>query len=355
MLLGLRQPSVEAEPFRDEYGLTLSGYAPIRDDAGAPVALLGVDLDAARVERIKRSVLGLTLLVFGGAALGLLGVGWLVGRRVRRPVARLIEAAHRVEGGDYAVRVTVPRQDEFRHLGESFNHMAVRLAERTIIRETFGRYVSEAVAQRLLSQPDALRLGGVLREVTVLVSDLRGYSTVSEQLAPAQVVALLNVYLGAMNEIIDQHEGCVIEYLGDGILAVFGAPNDLPDHAAQALRCALAMRQRLEGLNTTWEETEIGPLLRAAQVFPLQARVGLHSGSVVAGNLGSATRMKFAVTGDTVNVASRLEQLNRELETSVLHSAAVQERLPPELAALAVARGARQLRGRSQPVEVFSV
>ncbi len=175
---------------------------------------------------------------------------------------------------------------------------------------------------------------------------MRDYSTISEKLPPAEVVDLLNEYFGAMSEVIDRQGGCVIEFLGDAILAVFGAPGELPDHAERAVRAALQMQRRGAELNLAWERNGKASLWKERGIPALASRIGVHTGRVVAGNLGSKTRMKYAVIGDTVNAASRVEHLNNTLGTDLLFTEEVRIRLPPELVALARDAGEHPVKGR---------
>ena len=249
--------------------------------------------------------------------------------------------------------IKLARSDEFGLLGDHFNGMAEGLQEREVIRETLGRYVSEEVAEAVLASGESVHLGGEEREVTVLFSDLRGYSTLSEQLEASEIVAFINAYLTAMNEIIDAHLGCVIEYFGDAILAVFNAPNPLPNHAEQAVSCALEMRARFAELNTQWTETGMAELWRRNKLPDPSARIGIHTGPVVAGNLGAPTRMKYAVIGDAVNIAARLEQLNKALESDILVSQDVIDRLSDKLKDEAEDLGAHAVKGRQEEVKVY--
>jgi adenylate cyclase len=180
-----------------------------------------------------------------------------------------------------------------------------------------------------------------MRDVSVLFSDLRGYSTLSERLTPERVIEFMNVYFQAMQEVIERHRGVVLELLGDAILVVFGAPDKLTNHAESAIKCALAMRDRLERLNESLP-VELGN------------RIGIHTGQVVAGNIGGQTYMKYGVIGDVVNVAARLEQLNKKFETSVLVSEEVRRQLPEALREQGTDRGEVVLKGRARPQHVFS-
>ena len=355
MIAGLHQPIVEPEPVADAFGLTMAGYAPVRNSAGESVGVLGVDVKARRIEEIERSLLRTTAAIFAATAVLLGLVGWPVGRGVRSLLEQVIEATTAIASGKLRTRLTLERRDEFGVMGRHFDQMAAGLEDRELIRDVFGRYVSESVARTLLASGEARNLGGEEREVTVLFSDLRGYSTISEHLAPTQVVNLLNAYLGAMNVIIDEHGGCVIEFLGDAILAVFGAPVAQEDHPEAAVRCALAMQRRLVELNEEWEQSGLAQLWQAAGLERLAERIGVHTGRVVAGNLGSESRMKYAVIGDTVNVAARLEALNKLLRTEILISDEVRARLSEGLQWRAVAQGEHRVKGRDQVVAVFSL
>ena len=352
---GFEAPVVEDRPYADEFGLSLSGYAPVRDAANKVVALVGVDVNASRLDELQANILRATAALFGAALLMVTLASFAVARSIRNPLAAMISATALIASGKLETRLGLTRRDEFGVLGRHFDDMAAELAERQFIRETFGRYVSEDVARSLLARGKDLALGGEERVITIMFSDLRNYTAISEQLTPGQMVGMLNEYLCVMNEIIDRHRGCVIEFLGDAVLAVFGAPDYQADHADAATRCALAMRIGLEQLNQTWQTSDWAAQWRRAGITHIEQRIGIHTGPVVAGNLGSPTRMKYAVIGDSVNIASRLESLNKELETTILLSEDVRIRLPAELAERCQDRGDFMVKGRQKSLRVFSV
>ena len=188
-----------------------------------------------------------------------------------------------------------------------------------------------------------------------MFADLRGYSTVSERLTPTEAVELVNAYMTVMHEAVVAHGGSVIEYQGDGVLATFGAPVRRDDHAELGVRCALGIERRLRNLKSDLGTGRLGERLAEVGVTALESRVGLHTGTVVAGNLGSPAHMKYGVIGDAVNVSARLEALNKELNTRVLMSDKTYQRLPVELRNMARVQGVRQVKGRAQPVGVFSI
>lgn len=355
LIQGFSKESVETEPYADEFGLSLSGYAPIFDEAGRSVAIVGIDVHASRLDAIKREILQFVLVGFGLSVLLLGLVSMIVAHNVRAPLSRIIEAATAISRGRLDTRVKLRRHDELGVLSNQIDAMAQQLQQREFIRETFGRYVSEEVANALLTQPSALALGGEERVVTVLLSDLRGYATLSEQMPPGEVVRMLNEYFGEMQRIIDRHRGCVIEFLGDAILIVFGAPCYRPDHAERAVACAIDMRDRLIALNEEWEQGQIARYRKWGRGTLLAARMGIHSGTVIAGNLGSPSRMKYAVIGDTVNVAARLEELNKSFGSDILISHEVYAHLPEELISRIQDQGEHLIRGREHTVSVYSV
>lgn len=355
LLKGFAKTVVEDQPYQDEYGITLSAYSPLITSSGEKIGIVGVDVKSTRLEAMRKDV----LLVSGAIlalALGIIAlVSWVVARSIREPLVRLILGTGAVAQGNLDVRLRLRREDEFGLLGKYFDKMAEELKERQQIRDLFGRYLSEDVARSVLARNQNFELGGQEVMVTVLFCDLRDYTTISERLSPMQMVAMINEYLGVMNVIIDEHHGCVIEFLGDGILAVFGAPQAYPEHAEMAVRCAIAMRDALRQLNAQWEQEGMAERWKDMGISHIECRIGLHTGPVVAGNLGSKTRMKYAVIGDTVNVAARLEALNKEYDTTILMSDEVITRLPNDLRERSEKVGITVVKGRQQTVVSFSI
>lgn len=179
------------------------------------------------------------------------------------------------------------------------------------IRATFGRYLSEDIVTDILERPQGLELGGDLREVTIMMADIRGFSRLTEQLPPDRVVSLLNRYLGAMSEIILQHGGTIDEFLGDAILAVFGAPRRHDDDPERAARCALAMQSAMSGINAA---------NRRDALPELHVGIALNTGTVIAGNIGSERRSKYGFVGHAMNVTSRIEDATGRGEILVADS-----------------------------------
>ncbi len=355
MLKGFAAPAVENEPYTDQFGTTLSGYAPIYSSTGKSVGIVGADVHVSRLTILEHQVRNVVVLVFGIAVLLISLVSLAVAHSVRTPLSKIINAAAAVARGDYTTRIDLKRNDEFGLMSQHFNNMVHGLKDREFIRETFGRYMSHDLATAVLSTEKMPQLGGEERVVTVLFSDLRGYSTMAERLPPVAVVEMLNEYLGEMNVLIDKYHGCVIEFLGDAILAVFGAPSYQPDHSENAVRCAMEMRVRLAELNQRWSQSGLARYWKGKALENWGLRIGIHAGPVVAGNIGSPTRMKYTVIGDTVNVAARLENLNKTLKTDVLISDEVYDHLPDALVGQMKDQGQHQVKGREQSVSVYSL
>ncbi|EED32586.1 adenylate cyclase 1 (ATP pyrophosphate-lyase 1) [gamma proteobacterium NOR5-3] len=179
------------------------------------------------------------------------------------------------------------------------------------IRATFGRYLSDDIVTEILERPEGLELGGDLREVTIMMSDIRGFTTISEQLPPDRVVSMLNRYLGAMTDIIMEYGGTIDEFLGDAILAVFGAPRRHDDDPDRAARCALAMQAAMAEINTA---------NRNDGLPELEMGIALNTGNVIAGNIGSERRSKYGFVGHAMNVTSRIEDVARGGEILIAES-----------------------------------
>lgn len=216
--------------------------------------------------------------------------------------------------------------------------------QKKAIRTMFAQYMSETVISHLMAHPEKLKLGGERRRVTLFFSDLAGFTTLSERLAPETVVTLLNDYLSRMTEIILEEAGTVDKFEGDAIMAFWGAPLDQEDQATRACRAALRQQAALADLNQTFRDQGLPPLT---------IRIGLHTGEAIVGNLGSQKRFDYTVIGDTVNLASRLEGLNKFYGTTIMASEATVVECGDGVAFRELDLVA--VKGRETPVKVFEV
>jgi len=218
-------------------------------------------------------------------------------------------------------------------------------SEKRYLKRAFAHYVPPTVVDDLVADTDKLRLGGEKRELTVLFSDIRGFTTLSEAMAPEDLVKLMNEYFTVMTEKVFQQRGSLDKYIGDAIMALFGAPVAEPRHAACACRAAIEMVRALQPLRESW---------RARGIPSIDIGVGINTGPMVVGNMGSASRFNYTVVGDAVNLASRIEHLNKEYGTSILLSEYTYEPVKDEF------RAAREVdmvrvRGRAQPVRLYEL
>jgi class 3 adenylate cyclase len=224
------------------------------------------------------------------------------------------------------------------------------------VKEGFSRYLSPELVEAMLADPSRMELGGEERDVTVLFADVADYTRLSERLEPGEVIQILNRYYDTVGREILDRGGLIVAIEGDAVMAAFGAPLDAPDHPARAAHTALAMLEAVDRLNDRWRAD--GTLDRWCELGlePLAIRIGLHSGAVVAGNVGSASRIEYTLIGDTVNIASRIEGLNKRFETQVLLTADTARRLEdPELERALGDLGVHQVRGRQEPVHVYTL
>jgi adenylate cyclase len=216
--------------------------------------------------------------------------------------------------------------------------------KRQEIKRAFAHYISPAVLEEILADPAKLKLGGVKVEATILFSDIAGFTTISERNTPEVISKLLNKYMTAMTRIITSHNGTIDKFIGDGIMAFWGAPLADPKHALNACRAALAMQQRLPSLNQE---------LRELGLPEVSFRVGLNLGEVIVGNMGSQELFDYTVIGDPVNLAARLEGANKQFDTQILVSSFLYERVRERVEAAPLGR--ITVKGKTDSVEVYAL
>lgn len=267
------------------------------------------------------------LLVFsvGLTALAvLLGLGFAAAVTfvLVRNVRNLVRAAEAVEKGDLDTEVQVTTKDEVGKLGTSFNDMVGGLRMKERIKDTFGKYMDPRIVSKILENPDFAKLGGDRQEMTVMFIDLKGYTSISEKLPPTDLIEMLNIFLGNMSDAISAHHGVINDFLGDAVMAFWGPPFSQPDeHAAQACSAALEALDKFEEFRAD-VVTRLGD---KADDLDLDMRIGISSGMMVAGNIGSIASRKFSVIGDPVNLGARLEGANKNYGTRVMLSERTRE------------------------------
>ena len=232
-----------------------------------------------------------------------------IARRITRPVSALAEAAREIARGNYAVRTANAGRDEIAELSRAFDGMAQGLEERDRVRDVLGKVASSEVVKQLLDR--RIELGGQELDATVMFTDLRDFTALCEKLTPQQSLAFLNEFLTEISEVVEAHGGVVDKYVGDGVMALFGAPVTRPDDAQRAVEAAIEVRDRIERLR---------PRLAARGMPSPEIGIGLSTSRVVAGNVGSPSRLNYTVLGDGVNLGSRLEGLTKRYHVPIVVS-----------------------------------
>jgi adenylate cyclase len=251
----------------------------------------------ARVLLLLSSLRDNFLIIFiSGLVLALL-VAFFLSRNITKPLDSLIAATRQVDKGNLDVHVQVDTRDELGALADSFNDMVKDLKEKERVKGLFGRYLPKAVADKVMGQQGELQLGGEQKEVAILFSDIRGFTSISERMSPTELVAMLNDYYTRMIDVLFDNGGTLDKTIGDAIMAVFGAPVTDADAPFKAVKTALEMQQALQLFNAD---------RRAKGLEPFEIGIGVNTGVVVAGNLGSTKQFSYTVIGDEVNLASRM-------------------------------------------------
>ena len=226
-------------------------------------------------------------------------------------------------------------------------------ANRHLMQQTLKRYFGETLTEKILDNEGDIKGDNIW--VSISFTDISSYSTIIEHMSPEKAVKLLNEYFSAMHDVIEKHNGQIINYIGDSIMVVFGAPEKLEDHEILSVRCAIAMREKLNTLNQKWDENQFSRYWKNHGIESIKARTGIHTGSVIAGNIGSDRMLQYSTIGDTVNVASRLEQRNKEFSTDILLSHEIYTSLTKDLYDIAEYQGEISLKGRDTKTRVYSI
>ncbi len=300
-----------------------------------PLAAILTDLYSYEGERLRQEIVVDVASVIMGVALS----SFFIARSFLRPLNTLSAAMRGVSEGRLDIRAPVTSNDEIGAVTGQFNTMVEGLRERERIRETFGRYVDESVASTILErQNDA---NGEIRDATILFTDIAGFTTIAEYLAPHELVAALNDYLETVLEPIRAHGGVVNTFIGDGLFASFNMPLLCEEHPCAAVRAAIDIQRAVNSRTF------------GGQGVAFATRIGISTGPVIGGSIGAGQRMSFTLLGDTVNLAARLEELNKHHGTRILVSQSTHDACGDEFAFAAL--GKLAVRGRSEAIAIFSV
>ena len=260
-----------------------------------------------------------------------------------RSIQKISQKAAQVAEGNYGDPLATRSQDEIGRLTRTFNDMVTGLKERDFVTDTFGRYVDPEIARKLLQRPEGSRLGGEKREVVVLFADIRGFTPLAEGLSPEATIHLLNRFFSEMIDVIQQHHGIIVDFLGDAIVAFFDPLDEpLPYTMRQALRCSLEMQQAMDKVNVP-----DGKIV----VPSISMGIGLHAGDVVVGNIGSEKRAQYGIIGSAVNLASRIQ--NQAQGGEVVISPSIYRHVHPDL--VVKREFETQLKGIREPITLYVI
>jgi len=299
-----------------------------------PLAAILAELYSYEGDRLHFEI----LVDVASSVMGVALSAFFIMRSLLRPMRILSDGMGQVAAGNLNVRVAVTSNDEAGEVTSRFNTMVEGLRERERIRETFGRYVDESVAATILARHG--EASGEIGEATILFTDIAGFTTIAEYLAPAELVAALNEYLETVLEPIRRNGGVVNTFIGDGLFASFNMPLACPDHACAAVQAAIDI-QRAVGSRTFGDHG-----------VALATRVGISTGPVIGGSVGAGQRLSYTLLGDTVNLAARLETLNKDHGTRILVSQSTRDACAERFAFTPL--GAVAVRGRSEQIAVFT-
>jgi adenylate cyclase len=298
---------------------------------------VGISLDFIE-ELVQDERIFVLFIAIGSIFVGII-VAILYGYRFSKPILAIVKATQEFAKGNYQHRIHLRRNDELGTLGEAFNRMGQELWKNTMTQKSFGKYVGTEVLDMILANPETAWLKGTRNEATILICDIRGFTPYANEKAPEQVVEALNEYLEIATGAILQFGGYVDKFIGDAVLGVFGVPVYRKDHVERAVRAAGHMQDTLKR-----QDTRNNALLSTVGI-------SIHCGVVVAGNVGSQSKMEYTVIGDTVNMASRLNAFAAAGE--VVLSKQVLDKVGPQLDVQSL--GPQTVRGKTEPMEVYKL
>lgn len=226
-------------------------------------------------------------------------------------------------------------------------------SNKKLMHQTLKKYFGENLTEKILDNKGSLK--GDNDWVTVSFTDISSYSTIIEHMSPELAVKFLNEYFTAMHEVIERYNGQIINYIGDCLMVVYGAPKKVDDHENLAIQCSIGMRTKLNELNEIWSQKAYSNYWKNHGIDKITARTGVHTGNVIVGNIGSDRMLQYSIIGDTVNVASRLEQVNKEFSTNIAFSEQVYFALSDDLHSKSVYLGEIKLKGRDTATKIYSI
>lgn len=339
-------PYVDSKESVDQWGKWLSAFFPIYDSQNKIAAYLELDLYFSNILRRADLLLWYAFLILCFSLLIGFFIAHLLATRMTKDLNLICNSVEEITKGNFKTRVFLYSKDQIGELGNKINHMAKQLEEKERITTSFGKYVSKHILDKILKTESLPKVEGELKKITVLFSDIRHFTALSETMPPEDIVYFLNEYFEKMIEVIFHHRGTLDKFIGDGLMVEFGAPLDDANQATNAVMAALDMQKAVKSLCKTWAGTKYENI---------KIGIGIHTGSAVVGNIGSFQRMEYTAIGDTVNVSSRLEYATKEMQKEIIISEETYEEVKDILKLTFECVGPVQLRGREKPIVAYSV
>lgn len=337
---------VEKDPTYDHWGKWLTAFAPIYNSDGFEVATLGVDVSLQDIHQKMYKLILYGLIALICSLIISIVIAHLLAKLVTNSLSILVETVDEIGAGNLQARSHLESNDEFDELSSAINSMARGLEERERLKLGFARYVSQYILEKILKSEVSTKLEGERRRLSVLFSDIRSFTKISEHLAPEVVVSLLNQYFERMIAVIFKHNGTLDKFIGDGIMAEFGAPLDDEQQELHAARAALDMQEEITKLNEKWKSEGLPEIA---------VGMGIHTGYAVVGNIGSEIRMEYTAVGDAVNVSSRLEKSTKKLSQKIIISDETHKAIKHLDEFIFEDLGQIELSGRKQFIHVYAI
>lgn len=335
---------------RDQWGLWLTANAPIRDARNETVGAVGVDVSATEVMQRLKGLFWNGALAVGVSFVVAYLLASLASRKIAQPLVTIRNAVERIAAGDYNQTLKIASKDEFGEVANALNKMTLGLQQREDLKSALARYVSEDILNEIIYAGRRSELYSQRKKVTALFADVRGFTNFSEQLSPEETVGMLNDYFEKMIEAVFKNMGHLNKFMGDGLMALFGALRDDEFQEEHAVQAALDMRTALKELQEKWATSES----RARDALAsLRIGIGVNTGLAIVGNIGSKQRMEFTAIGDAINLAARLEQATPDRGVDILVSeytyVATRSRFPFERV------GEISLKGKSESTRTYTI
>lgn len=328
----------------EDDGLNLTSFiSPIYFDkllAGYTIVTFTKHTMLKSLEDAKNTIIVVTLVMTLVAII----LAFVMSRQLSQPIYNLVDASKAIGEGDFYYRLNERRNDEIGELAIAFNDMADGLLKKSQVENVFSRFVSNNVAKKIMENLDDVELGGKHVQASVLFADIVGFTSISETLPPDEIASLLNEYFSYISRISSMYNGHIDKFMGDCAMVVFGVPENDPEHCFNSIACAIMIQKLVKKLNS---------IRLVNSQLPVHFRIGINTGNMVAGNMGSHDRMEYTVIGDPVNLASRLSTVANSDEIVIMDEFYQRDDIQSRI--IAHPNATIRVRGKQRPVSTYTV